>query len=541
MDAHPLLHLPATPHPSARPLPSGWVRAASLAVSVVAHGALLTLGPCTPPELVAPAGTIALHRLYAPQTAPGRAAGLSPVDAAPSAPGPASGPAAATSQALAGPIPPADPSSGASSPQSLPFPRAQTTPRPLPPPAVPPRTKAPLAPEPVAQPTTPDAAHEPPLAPPEPPPPAGRTWSEYVHADPGAPDQTPRADAPISSADRRATELAAPEVSAPVAGGGSASSEAGQATARTPSQAAPSSAAPPPVAPTPQDLPVPVDALPPADRPDPVPQADPTQAFPANAVAAAGQTSPPIRTSAPSSNVPPAPQGAALAPQGEVSPGSATPAWWTPATTWLPPSAPPAPTPGAATVAPQPVPARTAATPPPQGTPSPEPPGLLQDDATDPRDTPRADPAVIRPPDPTPAMLATRASQAGSSQTVLTDEDRHRDHVAVDAQATPLGRYLAEVERIVITRWYATDLPMATRTLGLTGDVTLQFHVDRRGHVAGLRVLTSSGHQALDVLALGAVPGAFPRFPRDVSVDGYLHRLTLRYRSGAEGSSPAQP
>ncbi len=129
---------------------------------------------------------------------------------------------------------------------------------------------------------------------------------------------------------------------------------------------------------------------------------------------------------------------------------------------------------------------------------------------------------------------------ASSAQAVLRDV-RATDRVALSAVATPLGRYEADVEAAIREAWSVVDLPAVDRLLGVGGDVILTFHIHRSGRRSEVRILRSSGHRALDTLAVAAIPDRFPSFPRDLELQGYEHRLTLTYRNDVARQGQERP
>jgi TonB family protein len=142
--------------------------------------------------------------------------------------------------------------------------------------------------------------------------------------------------------------------------------------------------------------------------------------------------------------------------------------------------------------------------------------------------------------EPDRRTLAPRPSWAGqlgedsarptSPQTSLDQLDM--DWVAaVDAQGTPLGVYLDQVERVVAARWSKLDLDPHRRAIGVQGQVMLQYRIRASGRVEGLHVSRSSGNSRLDHMALQSVPARLPRFPRDLDESAVVHALVLRYRN----------
>ncbi|MCB9680883.1 MAG: energy transducer TonB [Alphaproteobacteria bacterium] len=137
----------------------------------------------------------------------------------------------------------------------------------------------------------------------------------------------------------------------------------------------------------------------------------------------------------------------------------------------------------------------------------------------------------------TPGELGGERRDAGSDQTVLPQDWDTSGLVAVDAVGTPLGAYLALVERLIGARWHQGDLPLADRILGAAGDATVRFRVTASGEVHDVRLVQRSGHPVLDALALAAVPSHLPRFPADVTQPWLVQRVTLHYRNAVRGDA----
>lgn len=141
----------------------------------------------------------------------------------------------------------------------------------------------------------------------------------------------------------------------------------------------------------------------------------------------------------------------------------------------------------------------------------------------------RTDRTQFRPRNADEGKIGAPASADGSEQTVLPDDAT--DVVAVNAVATPLGRYTAEVERAVRTRWYEVELDPLQRALGDSGAATVQFYVRQNGKVSDVKLTRSSGSPYLDAMALSAIPTTLPRMPRELALDGLHHRISLAYHN----------
>ncbi len=79
--------------------------------------------------------------------------------------------------------------------------------------------------------------------------------------------------------------------------------------------------------------------------------------------------------------------------------------------------------------------------------------------------------------------------------------------------------------------------PQAAAEQGQQGAVTIEFTVDRQGNVSGLKMLTSSGYQFLDLAWLGMFQGVqLPAFPRGTKSDHITVDATMNYELVAPGS-----
>jgi len=119
-------------------------------------------------------------------------------------------------------------------------------------------------------------------------------------------------------------------------------------------------------------------------------------------------------------------------------------------------------------------------------------------------------------------------SGASGSRQVLPDD------LVIDLQAVaatrdhPLGPWAAEVDGLLEA---ALDYPPELRAQRLEGRVVVVFTVQRNGRVIDERVLNTSGHSELDVIARLTVPQALPQ-PRPLK--GRTLRVRYTFRFGAE-------
>lgn len=79
--------------------------------------------------------------------------------------------------------------------------------------------------------------------------------------------------------------------------------------------------------------------------------------------------------------------------------------------------------------------------------------------------------------------------------------------------------------------------PQAAAEQGQQGAVTIEFTVDRQGNVTGLKMLTSSGYQFLDLAWLGMFQGVqLPAFPQGTKADHITVDATMNYELVPPGS-----
>jgi hypothetical protein len=125
-----------------------------------------------------------------------------------------------------------------------------------------------------------------------------------------------------------------------------------------------------------------------------------------------------------------------------------------------------------------------------------------------------------------------QSSQAASAQLALAELEQG-DVVAVAARATPLGRYLHEVDTAVAAGWRVDALPVEQRVMSPGGETVVAMQIARSGRVRRVVVVRSSGDVLLDQLGRGAVPDRVLPIPRELGVASVAHTVTFRYRNGA--------
>jgi TonB family protein len=127
--------------------------------------------------------------------------------------------------------------------------------------------------------------------------------------------------------------------------------------------------------------------------------------------------------------------------------------------------------------------------------------------------------------------LGGDATPLGGTATVLPEEATPDGQAGVSAVATPTGRYIAEVEALVVERWNAIPVPPDQVAMGVSGTVVVELRIDRSGRVLDVRIVKHSGFPILDMQARNAIPERVPRIPHDVPQDVIVERVTMRTRN----------
>lgn len=114
---------------------------------------------------------------------------------------------------------------------------------------------------------------------------------------------------------------------------------------------------------------------------------------------------------------------------------------------------------------------------------------------------------------------------------------------AIRAHGTPLGDYMARVERQIADRWMRTDLGVHPKGVGIQGQVTVRYGIRSNGRTQSVRIASSSGVPELDRMALHAIPRQLPRIPASLNRDAIEHQIVLRYRNPllSDHASAARP
>jgi TonB family protein len=114
-----------------------------------------------------------------------------------------------------------------------------------------------------------------------------------------------------------------------------------------------------------------------------------------------------------------------------------------------------------------------------------------------------------QPPDGKAASVAAGSPQNSSAS------GTPNSNVAVlsDTQGVDFGPYLSKVYETIRKKWYAR-IPSQARAPKLkSGQVSIEFNILRDGHVAGMKIATSSGEKHLDRTAWKAIAGSAPFAP----------------------------
>ncbi len=127
--------------------------------------------------------------------------------------------------------------------------------------------------------------------------------------------------------------------------------------------------------------------------------------------------------------------------------------------------------------------------------------------------------------------LGGDATPLGGTATVLPEDAVADGQAGVSAVATPTGRYIAEVEALVVERWNANPVPPDQVAMGVSGSVVVELRIDRTGRVFDVRIVKHSGFPILDMQARNAIPDRVPRIPHDVPQDEIVERVTMRTRN----------
>ncbi len=112
-----------------------------------------------------------------------------------------------------------------------------------------------------------------------------------------------------------------------------------------------------------------------------------------------------------------------------------------------------------------------------------------------------------------------------------------------DTMGIDFGPYLHDVVPQIREHWYSLIPESAKSPVKKQGEVVIEFAILKDGKVAGLKIQKSSGDQALDRPAFGAITKANPLPPLPANFTGqflYL-RFTFQYNPENKPSEPAPP
>ena len=130
-----------------------------------------------------------------------------------------------------------------------------------------------------------------------------------------------------------------------------------------------------------------------------------------------------------------------------------------------------------------------------------------------------------------PDVNGQEGAPSASTQAVLDIDDPFAETVFVRAVSDARGRYTEMLYQIITAAWYKLDLPPHEKAIGVQGRVQVKFRVQANGTITDVMVSRSSGHPALDAMALQAIPAKAPPFPDDLQQASLAQRMTFRYRN----------
>jgi TonB family protein len=107
-----------------------------------------------------------------------------------------------------------------------------------------------------------------------------------------------------------------------------------------------------------------------------------------------------------------------------------------------------------------------------------------------------------------------------------------------DTMGVDFGPYLAAVLKDVRKNWYELIPPVARPPQWKTGQVAIDFAIQRDGHLTGMRVTGPSGDVALDRAAWGGITASspFPPLPSDFRGSSLVLRLHFYYNPEKPGA-----
>lgn len=129
-----------------------------------------------------------------------------------------------------------------------------------------------------------------------------------------------------------------------------------------------------------------------------------------------------------------------------------------------------------------------------------------------------------------PGIATTDGNLRTSLQTTSTELLTERLSL-VDAADTAVGRYRAKLDEEITQQWHTMDLSLHERALGLQGDVSVVFIIERNGKVSEKTITRSSGNASLDAMALDAISEKLLKFPKDLDRTSIVHEYNFIYRN----------
>lgn len=157
---------------------------------------------------------------------------------------------------------------------------------------------------------------------------------------------------------------------------------------------------------------------------------------------------------------------------------------------------------------------------------------ILEDVTPAPDFGPRANPRIVAP-SQTPEEIARSISPGGppgggvSNGAGSEPASLGEMQLLSDPQGVDFKPYLLHVLTTVRQKWFAI-IPPEART-GRPGLVTVQFIIDRQGHVPKLVIANPSGTLAFDRAAVAAISASYPFSPLPADYRGQEIRLQLAF------------
>ena len=100
--------------------------------------------------------------------------------------------------------------------------------------------------------------------------------------------------------------------------------------------------------------------------------------------------------------------------------------------------------------------------------------------------------------------------QFASMDTDLVEDLDDNEPVSLDTKEVKYASYFARIKHQIERVWI---YPLNAAQQGISGDLSLTFHISKDGNLMGVRLVEQSGHEILDVAAIKAVKEAAPFYP----------------------------